>query len=152
MNTLKLSTVGKGHHKCRCCIKPAVNCIKLDSFINNNEDTGKTYKEILNDITKLDVSLIIVGISKEDTIYLIYLKHLKIPACKESSLPQQICKECGTQLINSYKFIQQACKISQQYLRKIIEEQNITDDFKSLHEAFIDRSIKRLKVLLHISQ
>ncbi|XP_065371096.1 zinc finger protein 91-like [Calliphora vicina] len=115
MNTLKLSTESKVLNKCRCCIKPAVNCIKLESLIDNCEDTGKTYKEILNEITKLD-----------------------IPACKESSLPQQICKECGAQLINSYKFIQQVCKISQQYLRIINEEQNPTDEFKNLHETFME--------------
>lgn len=31
-------------------------------------------------------------------------------------MPQQICHKCSQQLKNAYKFIQQACEVSQQYL------------------------------------
>ncbi|XP_065371084.1 zinc finger protein 208-like [Calliphora vicina] len=117
MSSLKLSSTIEARHKCRCCTQPAVNSIKLETFVNNCGDVEKTYREIFNEITNLDV--------------------LRIPPCKEHILPQQICMECGTQIVNSYKFIQQACKVTELYLR-LGEEQNTQDDFKSLQETFME--------------
>ncbi|XP_065371072.1 zinc finger protein 62-like [Calliphora vicina] len=117
MSSLKLSSTIEARHKCRCCTQPAVNSIKLETFVNNCGDMEKTYREIVNEITNFDV--------------------LRIPPCKEHILPQQICMECGTQIVNSYKFIQQACKVTELYLR-LGEEQNTQDDFKSLQETLME--------------
>lgn len=45
-------------------------------------------------------------------------------------MPQKICHKCCTQLKNSYKFIQQVCEVSEQYLQRsphIYEETKIVE-------------------------
>lgn len=137
MNSLKLSSTIEARHKCRCCTQPAVNSIKLESFVNNCGDMEKTYRDIFNEITNPDVLRVCMLKQIATKSILIYLKFLKIPPSKEHILPQQICMDCGTQIVNSYKFIQQACKVTELYLR-LGEKQNTQDDFKSLQETLME--------------
>lgn len=55
-------------------------------------------------------------------------------------MPQQICLECSKQLINSYKFIQQACKVAQHYINVENAEKKVEDTFKSLQESLMEIS------------
>lgn len=48
-------------------------------------------------------------------------------------MPQQICQKCSKQLKTSYKFIQQACKITQLYLKQI-DEPDIPEDIKDIEQ------------------
>lgn len=55
-------------------------------------------------------------------------------------MPQQICHKCGIQLKNSYKFVQQVCKITQQYLKEIEEQLPLEDikNIENLQETLIE--------------
>ncbi|KAM7362670.1 uncharacterized protein ACRADG_013253 [Cochliomyia hominivorax] len=95
--------------KCRCCTNPSENFIKLDTIIKSTEVKGKkTYKDFLHEITKLNLT-----------------------SHQEYNMPQQICQKCGNQLKNSYKFVQQACKVSQLYIDEM-EQQNSQEDVKNI--------------------
>lgn len=56
-------------------------------------------------------------------------------------MPQQICHKCSHQLKSSYRFIQQACKVSQEYLQFACGQEVSLDDVKNieqLHESLIE--------------
>ncbi|KAM7364208.1 heme oxygenase isoform 2-T3 [Cochliomyia hominivorax] len=117
MSILNYNSTSPTLLECRCCLEPTKSYVKLESLTNTCEDMEQTsYQEIWQKITKLE-----------------------IPTFKENTLPQQICVECGTQLVNSYKFIQQACKVAQYYLDNIENNEFKTEDtFKSLQETLME--------------
>ena len=56
-------------------------------------------------------------------------------------MPQKICNKCSHQLKTSYKFIQQACQVSQQYLEMAYVQQASPVDVKDiehLQESLIE--------------
>lgn len=79
------------------------------------------------------------------------MKPFQISLYQENSLPQDICWKCVGQLKNSYKFIHQACKVSQQYLENSQEDvKNIEQLQESLIEIseapIVDQAQEELKV------
>lgn len=56
-------------------------------------------------------------------------------------MPQKICHKCSQQLKNSYKFFQQACQVSRQYLQMAYETPTSPLDVKNiehLEESLIE--------------
>ncbi|KAM7362672.1 uncharacterized protein ACRADG_013255 [Cochliomyia hominivorax] len=108
----------KEKQKCHCCTNPSENFIQLDTLIESTETTkDKTYKDFLYEITKLNLT-----------------------SHQEYNMPQQICHKCGNQLKNSYTFVQQACKVSQQYLDQIEcrYHQEDVKNFEHFPETFFE--------------
>ncbi|KAM7362671.1 uncharacterized protein ACRADG_013254 [Cochliomyia hominivorax] len=106
--SIKNNEKERAKQKCRCCTNPSENFIKLDTFIKSTDAMEKTYKDFLYEITKLNLT-----------------------THQEYNMPQQICQKCGNQLKNSYKFVQQACKVSQLYVKQM-EQQNSLEDVKHI--------------------
>ncbi|XP_065371061.1 LOW QUALITY PROTEIN: zinc finger protein 568-like [Calliphora vicina] len=106
---VQINTTGTSNQKCRCCSNPTANFIKLDVFFKTPDESEKTYKDLLYELTKLSIS-----------------------AYQEINMPQQICEKCGAQLRNAYKFIQQACKVSKQYLQLV--QLNTPEDIKNIEQ------------------
>ncbi|XP_023307829.2 zinc finger protein 699-like [Lucilia cuprina] len=109
----------KTNENCRCCSNPSKHFIQLDDYTKTNEGKDKSYRDVLYEIIQLSL-----------TTY------------QEINMPQQICEKCAAQLETCYKFIQQACKVSRQYL-DIVEQQTTQEDIKNiehLQESLIEIS------------
>lgn len=61
-------------------------------------------------------------------------------------MPQQICLECCQQLINSYKFIQQACNVAQYYIGVEYIEEQVEDSYEYLQESFTENCFSQEEI------